>query len=100
MSTLRNPVGPQPPSVYWRRRIMVLLGLIAVIVVVVLIVVRPGAAEARRATRAIPARSPTPLRPTEVDRVPVARSTTEALLLPPVTASCRRASPGQSPSKR
>ncbi|WP_353987223.1 hypothetical protein [Ruicaihuangia caeni] len=45
MSTLRNPVGPQPPSVYWRRRIMVLLGLIAVIVVVVLIVVRPGAAE-------------------------------------------------------
>lgn len=42
MSTLRTPVGPQPPSVYWRRRLLVLLGLIAVIVVVILIVVRPG----------------------------------------------------------
>lgn len=42
MSTVRNPVGPQPPSVYWRRRLLVLLGLIAVIVIIVLIVVRPG----------------------------------------------------------
>lgn len=44
MSTFRNPVGPQAPSVYWRRRLMVLLGLIAVIVVIALIVARPGAA--------------------------------------------------------
>jgi hypothetical protein len=43
MSTIRNPVGPQPPSVYWRRRLVLLLGLIAVIAVIVLIVVRPGA---------------------------------------------------------
>lgn len=43
MSTVRNPVGPQPPSVYWRRRALVLLGLLAIIVVIVLIVVRPGA---------------------------------------------------------
>jgi hypothetical protein len=42
MSTIRNPVGPQPPSVYWRRRLVLLLGLIAVIVVIVLIIVRPG----------------------------------------------------------
>jgi len=42
MSTLRTPVGRQPPSVYWRRRLLVLLGLVAVIVVIVLIVVRPG----------------------------------------------------------
>jgi hypothetical protein len=42
MSTLRNPVGPQPPSVYWRRRLLLLLGLIAVIVIIVLIIVRPG----------------------------------------------------------
>lgn len=42
MSTIRNPVGPQPPSVYWRRRLLVLLGLIAVIVIIVLIIVRPG----------------------------------------------------------
>ena len=43
MSTVRNPVGPQPPSVYWRRRLLVLLGLVAVIVIIVLIVARPGA---------------------------------------------------------
>ena len=38
MSSVRNPVGPQPPSVYWRRRIFALLGLVAIIVVIVLIV--------------------------------------------------------------
>lgn len=42
MSTFRSPVGPQPARVYWRRRLVVLLGLIAVIVIIVLIVVRPG----------------------------------------------------------
>ncbi len=55
MSTLRNPVGPQSPSVYWRRRLLVLLGLIAVIVVIVLIVVRPGQTPA-----ASPSDSPSP----------------------------------------
>ncbi|WP_167042490.1 hypothetical protein [Salinibacterium sp. ZJ454] len=45
MSTFRNPVGPQPSKVYWRRRLMVLLGLAAVIVIVVLIIVRPGGGE-------------------------------------------------------
>lgn len=39
MSSIRKPVGPQPPQVYWRRRLMVLLGLVAIIVVIVLIVV-------------------------------------------------------------
>jgi hypothetical protein len=43
MSRFRNPVGPQPPQVYWRRRLVVGLGLLAVIVVVLLIVFRPGA---------------------------------------------------------
>jgi len=42
MSTIKNPVGPQPPSVYWRRRLLLLLVLVAVIVVIVLIIVRPG----------------------------------------------------------
>lgn len=46
MSTFRNPVGPQPSNVYWRRRLMVLLGLIAVVVIIVLIVTRPGSADA------------------------------------------------------
>ena len=43
MSTIKNPVGPQPPSVYWRRRLLLLLVLVAVIAIVVLIIVRPGA---------------------------------------------------------
>lgn len=38
MSSVRNPRGPQPASVYWRRRIVALLGLVAVIVCIVLIV--------------------------------------------------------------
>lgn len=42
MSSFRTPVGPQPSKVYWRRRLVVLLGLLAVIVIVILIVVRPG----------------------------------------------------------
>jgi hypothetical protein len=50
MSTVRNPVGPQPPSVYWRRRILVLLGLLAVVVIIVLIIVRPGSENASRQT--------------------------------------------------
>lgn len=50
MSTVRNPVGPQPPSVYWRRRLLVLLGLIAVIVIIILIIVRPGAENAGNPT--------------------------------------------------
>ncbi|AWB90065.1 hypothetical protein [Homoserinimonas hongtaonis] len=47
MSTIRNPVGPQSPQVYWRRRLVLGLGLLAVIIVIVLIVVRPGAADGK-----------------------------------------------------
>lgn len=42
MSTIMNPVGPQPASVYWRRRIVVGLGLVAVIAIIMLIVFRPA----------------------------------------------------------
>ena len=42
MSTNRSPVGRQPQSVYWRRRLAVLGGLVVIIVVVILIVARPG----------------------------------------------------------
>jgi len=45
MSTLRHPVGPQPPQVYWRRRLVVGLGVLAVIIIIILIVVRPGAGD-------------------------------------------------------
>lgn len=50
MSTFKNPVGPQPSNVYWRRRLIVLIGVIAVIVVIVLIVVRPGASNGEPAS--------------------------------------------------
>ena len=42
MSTFRTPVGPQPPKVYWRRRLILGLGALAVIVIIVLIVGRLG----------------------------------------------------------
>lgn len=42
MSTFKNPVGPQPGSVYWRRRLVVGLGLLVVIVVIILILVPRG----------------------------------------------------------
>ena len=52
MSTFRNPVGPQPSRVYWRRRLLVLLGVAAVIAVVLLIVFRPGAGDRANAPEA------------------------------------------------
>lgn len=38
MSTIKHPVGPQPPEVYRRRRLWVLLGAVAVIVVIIMII--------------------------------------------------------------
>ena len=42
MSTIKNPVGPEAPKVYWRRRLVLLIGVLAVIAIIVLIIVRPG----------------------------------------------------------
>lgn len=42
MSASRDPHGPQPGRVYWRRRIIVGLGVLAVIAVILLIVFRPA----------------------------------------------------------
>ncbi len=44
MSSLRHPVGPEKPVVYWRRRAAVLGALVIIVVVVVLIVVGRGSA--------------------------------------------------------
>lgn len=52
MSTIRNPVGPLPPQIYWRRRIVVGVVVLAVLLIIVLIIVRPGTGE--------PAEQPTP----------------------------------------
>lgn len=67
MSTFKHPVGPQPSSVYWRRRLIVLLGLVAVVVVIVLIVVRPGSAGGEPAKKApAPTASSTPAAATSI----------------------------------
>ncbi|MBF4615346.1 hypothetical protein [Curtobacterium sp. VKM Ac-1376] len=42
MSSLRHPVGPEKPVVYWRRRVLVLGVLTIIVLVVVLIVVGRG----------------------------------------------------------
>jgi hypothetical protein len=54
MSTFRNPVGPQAPQVYWRRRLLLGLGAVAVIVIVILIIVRPGSGAPGSAGTATP----------------------------------------------
>ncbi|WP_433931020.1 hypothetical protein [Curtobacterium flaccumfaciens] len=53
MSSLRHPVGPEKPVVYWRRRALVLGALLVVVLVVVLIVVGRGSG----ATSAAPSAS-------------------------------------------
>lgn len=42
MANWRDPVGPKGKSVYVRRRILVLLGLVAIAAAIVLIVLKPG----------------------------------------------------------
>lgn len=82
MSTIMNPVGPQPASVYWRRRIVVGLGLIAVIVIIWLIIFQPGRGET-------PVASPPPTEPsaTPTDEPGDEAAACDALdiLLEPVT---------------
>jgi hypothetical protein len=60
MSTFRNPVGPQPTKIYWRRRLVVILGLLAVIVIISLIVFRPGNDKPQTAADTKPSSSATP----------------------------------------
>ena len=67
MSTFRNPVGPQSSNTYWRRRLVVILGLVAVIVVIALIAFRPGgdkpasnAADTKPASSAAPSATGAP----------------------------------------
>lgn len=56
MSSLLNPVGPEPASVYWRRRIVVILAVLLVIAFVFWVLGRGGSDE----PAAAPA-SPSPL---------------------------------------
>lgn len=80
MSTFKNPVGPQPPSVYWRRRAVLALGLIAVVVIIVLIVVRPGSGSAEpgaAATTSAPPADTAPSEPAATETAPAPDATTD-----------------------
>lgn len=44
MSTFKNPVGPEEPRVYWRRRLVVGLGIVVVLIVIISIVSSIGRA--------------------------------------------------------
>jgi hypothetical protein len=68
MSTFRTPVGPQPSNVYWRRRLLVGLGLLAVLVAVLLVVFRPtGTTPTSAETSAAPTAAPADAKITECD---------------------------------
>jgi hypothetical protein len=86
MSTIKNPVGPEPSKVYWRRRVLVLVGLVAVIAIIVLIVVRPGSSSSVgssispvvTSTGAAAAEPTTPTAPQDVASEPLADGETAA----------------------
>lgn len=91
MSTFRNPVGPQPSSVYWRRRLVVFLGLITVIVLVVFLLVRPGSDPASSGT-AGPSPSPSPTQDAESADEPAAEPSAPPAEEPVEGADCDPAS--------
>lgn len=53
MAGWRDPVGPKDKSVYVRRRILVLIGLLALVTAVVLIVLKPGSSGGAASSREV-----------------------------------------------
>lgn len=58
MSSLLNPVGPEPASVYWRRRIIVILGVLVVLGLLWWLIA-PGGSDDPAAADASPSALPT-----------------------------------------
>ena len=54
MSGLREPAGGLPPEVYWRRRIVAVIGLVIALVVLYLLVVSPGGGSGKKDNSAAP----------------------------------------------
>ena len=71
MSSLLNPVGPEPASVYWRRRIVVILGILVVLFLLWTLIKPSGAEPAADA-------SPSPLPTLATTSPSVAPSATQA----------------------
>lgn len=59
MSSLLNPVGPEPASVYWRRRIVVVLGILVVLALLWWLVSPGGGSSAPASSSASPTALPT-----------------------------------------
>lgn len=83
MSTFRNPVGPQPSRVYWRRRLLVGLGLLAIIVIVMLIVFQPRSGDPTASVD--PSESPSPSETASDDPEDAAACDLDKVSLEPVT---------------
>jgi hypothetical protein len=79
MSTFRNPVGPQPSGVYWRRRLVVGLGLLAVIVIIVLIFVRPDSGTPQTTPSKSSTATPSPTSTNAVDECDPSKITVDAI---------------------
>lgn len=58
MSSLLNPVGPEPAKVYWRRRIVVILGVLVVLALLWWLIA-PGGSSAPTAATSSPSPLPT-----------------------------------------
>ncbi|MFG2928945.1 hypothetical protein [Streptomyces achromogenes] len=58
MGSLRNPVGPLPSSIYWRRRV-VLLSVVALLALVITLIVTTGGGGGKKGTAGSDGKNPT-----------------------------------------
>ncbi|ROQ37216.1 hypothetical protein EDF46_2669 [Frondihabitans sp. PhB188] len=84
MSSFKHPVGSKPPSVYWRRRALVLGALVVLLLVIVLIAVRPGAGTSASPT---PSPSASAAASTKASPAPAASSKPSAAAAPKPSAT-------------
>ncbi len=59
MSGILHPVGPEPPAVYWRRRLLVGLAILVALIIVVIMLWPGGGSDSKPLTLGTPSASPT-----------------------------------------
>ncbi len=74
MDGLREPVGAQPPEVYWRRRVVAIVGAVLLVIVVYFLVFSPGGGT----PEGTPLKSPDPTTNTAITTGPAAGATADA----------------------
>ena len=84
MSTFRNPVGPQSRSVYWRRRLVLAIGLVVIIALIVLVVNLARAAS----SQPDPSSSSAPVDDSDTAEEPTAPADTDPVEEPVEGADC------------